>query len=220
MPRPASPQAKGLEDLREMHRPSQRSHAWGAPGDSVCADGAFGNLGSTFLHHGQERNPMSPTLTKRDLKFLRAVGIDPKSMRDKSVRVKHPDSTVLMLRGLGIPVTRENWLHLQFMGRWPEWAKDCITEPLPEDLEDELPKELRIGEDDEEESDPETISNAPSAGWAEPSYTTPSGFPICETCGKSTRNRNEIRCAPCRNGTRLVLTKEDRKRLREMGIKP
>ena len=67
--------------------------------------------------------------------------------------------------------------------------------------------------------DPDDINNAPSAGWAEPSYTTPSGYPICETCGKSTRNRNEIRCAPCRNGTRLVLTKKDRKWLREMGIK-
>ena len=87
---------------------------------------------------------MSPTLTKKDKRFLKSVGIDPQSMRDKSVRVKHPDSTVLMLRELGIPVTRENWLHLQFMGPWPEWAKGCETEPLPEDLEDELPPELQI----------------------------------------------------------------------------
>jgi len=54
----------------------------------------------------------------------------------------------------------------------------------------------------------------------EPNYTTPSGFPICSECGKSTRNTNELVCAPCRSGTGLLLTKADRRLLREMGITP
>jgi hypothetical protein len=63
------------------------------------------------------------------------------------------------------------------------------------------------------------INNAPSAGECdEPSYTTPQGFPICERCGKSTRNRNALICAPCRNQTRLLLTKDDRTFLQAVGI--
>jgi hypothetical protein len=63
------------------------------------------------------------------------------------------------------------------------------------------------------------INNAPSAGFCdEPSYTTRSGIPICSECGKSTRNRNELVCAPCRNRTRLSLTDADKKWLRQIGI--
>jgi hypothetical protein len=61
--------------------------------------------------------------------------------------------------------------------------------------------------------------NASSAGdCGEPSYTTLSGIPICSECGRSTRNRNALVCAPCRNHTRLVLTSEDKKLLQQMGI--
>jgi hypothetical protein len=63
------------------------------------------------------------------------------------------------------------------------------------------------------------FNNAPSAGENdEPSYLTPSGFPICPKCGKSTRSRNALVCSPCRNGSRLVLTEEDRKWFRNVGI--
>lgn len=52
----------------------------------------------------------------------------------------------------------------------------------------------------------------------EPSYTTPAGFPICSECGRSTRNRNRLICRPCESRTRLLLTDEDRRWLREIGI--
>ena len=61
-----------------------------------------------------------------------------------------PDETVLMLREMGIPVTRENWLMLNFAGNPPEGS---LTEPLEEGQEDELPKELRIGEDPDDGSE-------------------------------------------------------------------
>ena len=61
--------------------------------------------------------------------------------------------------------------------------------------------------------------NTPFAGRCdEPSYTTPRGFPICGQCRKSTRNKNNLVCAPCRSRTRLVLSAADRKWLRKMGI--
>lgn len=63
------------------------------------------------------------------------------------------------------------------------------------------------------------IENAPSAGdCEEASHTTPSGIPLCSECGKSTRNRNELVCAPCRKRTRLVLSAEDKKLLKGIGI--
>jgi hypothetical protein len=34
----------------------------------------------------------------------------------------------------------------------------------------------------------------------EPHFTTRSGIPICSKCGKSTRNRNTLVCAPARTG--------------------
>ena len=65
------------------------------------------------------------------------------------------------------------------------------------------------------------LNNAPSAGDSgEPSYTTPAGFPICSVCGRSTRSRNRLVCRPCETGTRLPLTRADRKWLRRLGIKP
>lgn len=60
---------------------------------------------------------------------------------------------------------------------------------------------------------------APSArDSGEPSYTTVRGVPICCRCGKSTRNRNRLICKPCEDGTRLLLTREDREWLRQVGI--
>ena len=61
--------------------------------------------------------------------------------------------------------------------------------------------------------------NSPSAGdCGEPNFTTLSGIPICPECGKSTRNRNALVCAPCRNRTRLPLTTDDKKWLQKIGI--
>lgn len=52
-----------------------------------------------------------------------------------------PDGTEKILIELGLPVTRENYLRLQFQGTPP---KGFLTEPLPEGLEDELPAALQI----------------------------------------------------------------------------
>jgi hypothetical protein len=59
----------------------------------------------------------------------------------------------------------------------------------------------------------------PSGGeCGEPNFTTRNGIPICSKCGRSTRSRNALICAPCRNRTRLLLTDEDKKWLRQIGI--
>jgi hypothetical protein len=72
---------------------------------------------------------------------------------------------------------------------------------------------------DARETMADDINNAPSAGESdEPSYTKPSGFPVCSQCGHSTRNMNQLVCAPCRNRTRLILTADDRRWLQEIGI--
>jgi hypothetical protein len=63
------------------------------------------------------------------------------------------------------------------------------------------------------------IESMTAGDCGEPSYTTLAGYPICSECGKSTRNRNSLVCAPCRNGSRLHLTQEDRDWLRQLGIK-
>ena len=63
------------------------------------------------------------------------------------------------------------------------------------------------------------VWESPTAGdCGEPNFTTISGIPICSGCGKSTRKRNKLVCAPCRSRTRLLLTDEDKKLLREIGI--
>ncbi len=150
--------------------------------------------------------------TKSDLTFLKAVGVATKRLRMvreaglECVQIFEPpiplDGTLRLLAKLGIPATRENYLLLTFVGNPPE-------EPLDGEIEAQLPIELQLTD----------INNAPSARECdEPSYTTPRGFPICARCGKSTRNINAIVCAPCRNRTRLVLTKGDRRWLRELGI--
>jgi hypothetical protein len=136
--------------------------------------------------------------TEDDHKFLRAVGVDPGPTPDKTRLVAQPDGTVRLLEELGIPVNRENYLRLAFAGNPPQ-------EPLDGEIEAELPIE---------------VQECPSGGHSdEPSYTTISGIPICSECGKSTRNRNNLICAPCRNRTRLMLTAEDRKFLHEVGVK-
>jgi len=137
-----------------------------------------------------------------DLEFLTSIGVKTDS---PEVVVANPDGTVELLERFGIPVTRENYLLLAFAGSPPD-------EPLDGEIEAELPTELqRVNADD--------INNAPSAGQCdEPSYTTRSGIPICERCGKSTRSMNQLVCAPCRSRTRLLLTKADRRWLRNIGI--
>jgi hypothetical protein len=92
---------------------------------------------------------MSTKLNREDRKFLRAVGISAASLQDASVHIAEPDETVLLLQEYGIPVTRENYLLQEFAGRLPEWARG--PGPLPEGMEDDLPKELRIGEEDEDD---------------------------------------------------------------------
>jgi hypothetical protein len=137
---------------------------------------------------------MNTTFNENDLKFLRSVGISTEP--DASVNIEHPDGTVKLLKELGIPVTRENYLRLAFAGN------------PPQELDGELEAEL-----------PTAFWECPSGGESdEPSYTTRSGIPICSKCGKSTRNMNQLVCAPCRKRTRLLLTDADKKWLREMGI--
>lgn len=112
------------------------------------------------------------------------------------------DGTMRLLMQLGLPLTRENYLRLAFAGNPPE-------EPLDGEIEAELPLGLQIAD----------INNAPSAGdCGEPDHTTLRGFPSCSRCGRSTRNKNALVCASCRNRTRMVLTDEDKKFLREIGI--
>ncbi len=58
----------------------------------------------------------------------------------------------------------------------------------------------------------------------ESSYTTRAGFPICNECGKSTRNRNATTCAPCRKAQAEMalahtFTAEDRKFLSELKVR-
>ena len=78
----------------------------------------------------------------------------------------------------------------------------------------------RIREARRQGPDYDDICDAPSAGLSdEPSYMTPVGFPICSECGKPTRAKSQVICAPCRKGTRLLLTPEDRRWLRKVGIK-
>jgi hypothetical protein len=153
--------------------------------------------------------------TRADRKFLKACGIaaeptfDEQRMelarriaRHTAPPVQLSDGTLKLLEKFGIPATRENYLMLAFAGRPPQ-------EPLDGEIEAELPLELQMAD----------INNAPSAGdCGEPDHTTLRGFPICSRCGRSTRNKNALVCAPCRNRTRLVLTDEDKKFLREIGI--
>jgi hypothetical protein len=147
---------------------------------------------------------MTVHFTTDDLEFLTSVGVSTKA-ESLGVTVANPDGTVELLQRYGIPVTRENYLRLAFAGNPPE-------EPLDGEIEAELPEELqRVDTDD--------IKNAPSAVRCdEPSYTTRSGIPICERCGKSTRSMNQLICAPCRSRTRLLLTTADRRWLRDIGI--
>jgi hypothetical protein len=154
---------------------------------------------------------MSIMFTKGDWEFLKSVGIsaerafddmrlelEPMKPEVKS-GITRPDGTVRLLEKFGIPVTRENYLQLAFAGNPPE-------EPLDQEIEEQLPIELQITE-------------SPSGGQSdEPNHTTHQGIPLCSKCGRSTRNRNELVCAPCRNRTRLLLTAEDRHWLRQMGI--
>jgi hypothetical protein len=114
------------------------------------------------------------------------------------------DGILEQLKKLGIPLTRENYLMLAFAGKPPK-------EPLDGEIEAMLPDGIRKEDED--------ICNAPSAGMSdEPSYTTPAGFPICSRCNRSTRSMGRFICRPCESRTRLILTAEDRRWLRELRI--
>lgn len=67
--------------------------------------------------------------------------------------------------------------------------------------------------------DRETVESMTAGDCGEPSYTTLAGYPICDRCGKSTRNKNALTCAPCRKGTRFILTPDDRQFLRAVGVR-
>lgn len=137
--------------------------------------------------------------TRKDRAFLLDCGIDPGS----APKITHPDGTQRLMERYGLdPTDRDEYLRLAFGGNPPQ-------EPLDGEIEAELPLELQMDD----------INDAPSSGeCGESSYTTHAGFPICSTCGRSTRNINALVCAPCRNHTRLVLTKADRRWLRELRI--
>ncbi|MGA7791397.1 MAG: hypothetical protein WCA19_00070 [Candidatus Acidiferrales bacterium] len=141
----------------------------------------------------------------RDFSDCRGCGARTFEQHTAECRHRTLDGTERLLNQFGIPATRENYLALAFDGKPPQ-------EPLDGEIEAELPIELQR----ENMAD---INNAPSAGECdEPSYTTLRKFPICARCGKSTRNTNQLVCAPCRNRTRLLLTGADKQLLREMGI--
>jgi hypothetical protein len=90
-------------------------------------------------------------------------------------------------------------------------------ETMPDDVQLNLPKPLTPRAARYALSHAETESMT-AGDCDEPNYTTLSGVPICSECGKSTRNMNQLVCAPCRSRTRLLLTKADRRLLRKMGI--
>jgi len=131
--------------------------------------------------------------------FFLNCGIDP----GPAPKITRPDATQRLMERHGLdPTDRDDYLRLAFGGNPPQ-------EPLDGEIEAELPLELQMAD----------VNNAPSAGdCGEPSHTTVQGFPLCARCGLSTRNMNALVCAPCRNQTRLMLNKMDRKWLREMGI--
>ena len=86
---------------------------------------------------------MSTTFSESDLKFLRMMGV--RFPHDTPVHIaKHDDDTVRQLQKMKLPVTRENYLMLAFAGSPPAGS---LTQSLPKGLEDYLPAELRIGED-------------------------------------------------------------------------
>jgi hypothetical protein len=92
-------------------------------------------------------------LTDYDRDLLRSMGIAAESTSDE----QRLDGTCRLLLAMGLPLTRENYLRLAFMGNPPQ-------EPLDGELEAELPEEFRMWDADD-------ICDAPSAGWCgEPSH--------------------------------------------------
>jgi hypothetical protein len=186
---------------------------------------------------------MSTTFSKSDSKFLKSVGISAEPISEDRAECAQifippvsvdmspvadftpPDDEITkLLKRFRIPITRENYLQLEM----------ADLDDVPEELYGEIEAELeRLQDEDEDKPLPEPLTpraaryalshaetESMTAGdCGEPNYTTPSGIPICSECGESTRNRNELVCAPCRHRTRLLLTHEDKPWLREMGIR-
>jgi hypothetical protein len=71
--------------------------------------------------------------------IAKAKAVDPKLAILYVEPARADDGTIRLLRKHGIPVTRENYLRLSFMGNPPE-------EPLDGELESELPRELQRNE--------------------------------------------------------------------------
>jgi hypothetical protein len=176
------------------------------------------------------------TFNKFDLDFLKSIGIRADDTPLDDERLAQPDGTIRLLEEYGIPVTRENYLDLAFAGNPPEEPLDGEIEVADTDSHDPVLGFLKANNlpltrenylsvaylgNPPKELDAETEAELPDTTGGEcgePSRTTIRGIPICSECGKSTRNRNMIVCAPCRKRTRLLLTTEDKKWLREIGI--
>jgi hypothetical protein len=75
---------------------------------------------------------MTVHFSTSDLEFLTSLGINT-TAESAGVHVAHPDSTVLWLQEHGVPVTRENYLALNFPGNPPD-------ELLDGELEAEMPR--------------------------------------------------------------------------------
>lgn len=92
------------------------------------------------------------TFTKDDLEFLKSVGIssddlllaasEEESSTEHDPTLEQPDGTMKLLEECGIPLTRENYLLLAFMGTPP-------SEPLDGEIEAELPWQVRGNDRDE-----------------------------------------------------------------------
>jgi hypothetical protein len=129
-----------------------------------------------------------------------------KLMREAGIPLIPMDDVVLeLLHELKMPVTRENYLKIAYLGDPPEeWGAE---------LEAELPEELR----DWSQFDELNSLCGVGGDCGEPSYRTPKGYPVCSECGRSTRNKNMLICRDCRDG--YVLNDEDLKILKSMGVK-
>jgi hypothetical protein len=85
---------------------------------------------------------MSDNFTKRDLAFLKRLKItaalpDALDAAIKAGTEAQFDGTEKILQELGLPLTRENYLRLEFAGNPPE-------EPLDGEIEAELPEQFQF----------------------------------------------------------------------------
>lgn len=125
---------------------------------AICGLGALGGaapprpslvlLLTEYLEDLEKGALMSLTFTKNDLRLLKSMGISAERTQGETfltqaqriARHDAPgipeDSTMVMLRLAGIPITAENWLTLAFAG-------DPPTPPFDGELAAELPDWVR-----------------------------------------------------------------------------